>query len=415
MAEPTDRPDTAWNLVVALALAQVCSWGSIYYSFSLFVVPMESELGWSRTALNGAIAVGLLVSGLSAYPAGRWIDAHGGRGLMTVGSAVAAVLLAAWSQIGSLPAFYAIWAGLGFAMAATLYEPVFAVLAHRFPESYRSRITALTLIGGFASTVFIPLTGFFIAWLGWRDALLALALVNLALCLPIHAIGLRARRTAPADRADRDARNWTSAAAVRRAFRDPVFWCLMICFIAYYSTFSALTFHVIPLLIERELPMATIIAAVAVVGPAQVGGRLVVFALGARVTIATVGRIAVLAFPAAILLLLAIRGSVPVVFGFAALYGAANGVMTILRGTAVPDLLWHEGYGAINGALALPATLSQAAAPFVAALIWARAGGYDAVLWVILAGSCIAALGFWSAVAVSQRRAGPKARPAAVG
>ncbi len=405
MADPTERPGTAWLLIVALAIGQVCSWGSIYYSFSLFVVPMETELGWSRTALNGAIAVGLLVSGVCAYPAGRWIDAHGGRGLMAAGSMIAAALLAAWSRVGSLPAFYAIWAGLGFAMAATLYEPVFAVLAHRFPNSYRSRITALTLIGGFASTAFIPLTGFFIARLGWRDALLALAIVNLMVCLPIHAIGLSDGGARQADRSDRSARHAASSAAVRRALRYPVFWCLLVCFVAYYSTFSALTFHVIPLLIERGIPMTTIIAAVAVVGPAQVSGRLVVFALGRRVATATVGRIAVLGFPAAILLLLAIPNSIPVVFGFAALYGTANGIMTIMRGTAVPDLLWREGYGAINGALALPATLSQAAAPFVAALIWSRAGGYDAVLWVILAGSCLAALGFWSAVAASRRQA----------
>jgi MFS family permease len=404
MDASTERPGAAWLLVVALAFGQVCSWGSIYYSFSLFVVPMETELGWSRTAINGAIGIGLLGSGLCAYPAGRWIDAHGGRALMSAGSAVATLLLAAWSRVESLPAFYVIWAGLGLAMAATLYEPVFAVLAHRFPISYRARMTVLTLIAGFASTVFIPLTSLFIARLGWREALLALALVNLAISLPIHWIGLRGGRRSTADPARAAEQRAASRAIVRRALGHPVFWCLLLCFTCYYATFSALTFHVIPLLIERAVPMATIIAAIALVGPAQVGGRLVVFALGRRVSTGAVGRAVVLGFPAAVLLLLAMPNSVPVVFGFAALYGAANGIMTIVRGTAVPDLLWREGYGAINGALAMPATLAQAAAPFVAALVWSWSGGYQAVLWAILAGASLAALAFWTAAALAARR-----------
>lgn len=404
MAQPGDNSRRSWILVVVLALGQVCSWGSIYYSFSLFVVPMEQELGWDRTEINGAISIGLLVTGLCAFWVGRWVDRHGGRGLMTFGSLAGALLLALWSRTESLAAFYAIWAGLGAVIAAVFYDALFAVLARRFPDSFRIRITTVTLIAGFASTVFIPLTGFLIARFGWRDALLALALVNLAVCLPIHAIGLRKDAGGARAAADATLAGAASTTALHRALRHPVFWCLMVCFVAYYSTFAALTFHVIPLLVERDFAMTTIIAAVAVVGPAQVAGRLVVFALGRRVTTAAVGRVTGLLFPAAILLLLMAPQSVPVIFGFAALYGAANGVMTIIRGTAVPDLMWREGYGAINGALSFPSTVSQAASPFVAALIWSWAGGYDAVLWTILAGSSLSAAGFWTAVALSRRQ-----------
>lgn len=405
MTEHPDAVRRSWLLVIVLAFAQICSWGSIYYSFSLFVVPMEKELGWSRTAINGAISIGLLVTGLCAFWVGRWIDRHGGRGFMSLGSLAGALLLALWSQTENLVAFYAIWAGLGAVIAAVFYDALFAVLARRFPDSFRIRITTVTLIAGFASTVFIPLTGFLIARLGWRDALLVLASINLAVCLPIHAISLRGSRRRADEAPNAAAAGAASRTAVRRAVRHPVFWCLMLCFVAYYSTFSALTFHVIPLLVERGFAMPTILGAVAVVGPSQVAGRLVVFTLGRRVTTADVGRVTGLLFPAAILLLLLAPNAVPVIFVFAALYGAANGVMTIIRGTAVPDLLWREGYGAINGALSLPATISQAAAPFVAALIWSQAGGYDAVLWTILAGSSLSAVGFWTAVRLSRAAA----------
>jgi MFS family permease len=148
----------------ALAVAQLVSWGSIYYAFSLFVAPMESALGWSRTATNAALSIGLLISGLAAYPIGTWIDRGHGRRVTVCGSILAAAMLALWSQAHSLAILFVVWAGLGVAMAATLYDPVFAVVTRDFPDSFRTRITLITLVAGFASTVFIPLTQGLIGW-----------------------------------------------------------------------------------------------------------------------------------------------------------------------------------------------------------------------------------------------------------
>jgi predicted MFS family arabinose efflux permease len=400
---PSGEASGGWPLVWTLSLAQLVSWGSIYYGFSLFVVPMEVELGWSRISLNGALSLGLLMSGLFAYPVGSWIDRQGGRMLMTVGSLTGAGLLVVWSQVESPTVFYAIWLGLGLAMAATLYEPVFAVLTRSFPHSYRTKITALTLVGGFASTVFIPLTQIFIDQLGWRHALIALGICNLVICVPIHACLLRDRHGTYGHPAAPDGREREVAAdALRRALRHPAFWGLAVCFTAYYSTFSALTFHIIPLLTERGFASPMIIAAIATIGPAQVAGRVLLLALGRRLTTRPVGCIVTLAFPLSVLILIALPSSVPALFAFAVLYGGANGIMTILRGTAVPDLLWREGYGGINGALALPSNVAKAVAPFAAALVWRAAGDYDAVLWAVVGGSMIAAAGFWFAAAVSR-------------
>ena len=394
MAQTRNGAPLLWGL----AAAQVVSWGSVYYSFSLFVVPMEAELGWGRTEINGALSLGLLISGFAAYPVGTWIDRHGGRALMTVGSVLATVLLAAWSAIESLALLYVIWVGLGLALAATLYEPAFAVLTRTFPESYRARITALTLVGGFASTVFIPLTQLFISALGWRNALLALAVCNAAICIPVHAFLLRneSGRTTRAADAGTDGTP-TDDRALRRALRHPAFWGLAVCFTAYYAAFSAMTFHIIPLLTERAVPIGTIVAAIAVVGPAQVAGRLMLFAARGRFTSSFAGRFATMLFPLSVILLIAFPSSVAALFAFAACYGAANGIMTIVRGTAVPDLMWREGYGAINGALTLPSNIARAVAPFAAALIWKSGGVYDAVLWSMLGAGCAAAVAFWYA------------------
>jgi MFS family permease len=385
----------SWTLVWALSVAQLVSWGVLYYGFSLFVVPMENELGWSRTTLNGALSLGLLAAGLFSYPVGTWIDRHGGRWVMTLGSALGVAMLLAWSQVTDIVAFYALWVGMGVAMAATLYEPAFVVLTRMFHQSFRTKITLMTLVGGLASTVFIPLAQLFIDTLGWREALLALALIVAIACLPVHGLMLRdAKVASPADAPPEPVLGRT---AVRRAMRTPVFWGLMVCFTAYYATFSALAFHLVPMLTDRGFAAATIVGAFSMIGPSQVAGRVLLLALGRRVRTATVGRIIMFAFPLSALILIAWPRSLTALLVFAVLYGVANGIMTIVRGTAVPDLLWREGYGAINGALSLPATIAKAASPFAAALLWSWSGGYDAVLWAIGAGGAIAVAAFWVA------------------
>ncbi len=396
----------SWALVWALASAQLVSWGILYYGFSLFVVPMEGELGWSRTALNGALSLGLLAAGLFTYPVGAWIDRHGGRWVMTFGSALGVAMLAAWSQVTDIVVFHLLWVGIGVAMAATLYEPAFVVLTRLFFQSFRTKITLVTLVGGLASTVFIPLCQVLIDALGWRDALLVLALILAVICLPVHGLMLRdAQAVAPA--CNTDAPPVLGRAAVRRAMRTPVFWGLMICFIAYYATFSALAFHLVPMLTDRGFDPALIVGALAVIGPCQVAGRVLLLALGRRVRTATVGRIIMFAFPLAALILIFVPQSLAGVFAFAVFYGVANGIMTIVRGTAVPDLLWREGYGAINGALSFPATVAKAASPFAAALLWSWSGGYEAVLWAIFVGGAIAVIAFWTATSQPKSRVHP--------
>ncbi|MBX9633782.1 MAG: MFS transporter, partial [Magnetospirillum sp.] len=252
----------------ALSLAQLVSWGALTYSFSLLIVPMEAELGWSRASLSGALSLGLLVAGLLSYPVGTWIDRRGGRWLMSAGSALGALLLAAWSQVESLPVFYLIWVGLGAATAASLYEPVFAVLTRLFPASFRTKITAITLVGGFASTLFIPLTQWLIAGWGWRGALMWLAGTVAVLCLPVHLCALACERPGPGE-----VHAAPEPGQVRRALRTRPFWGLLACFTAYYGTFSAMTYHMVPMLTEQGVAPGLAVLALALIGPSQVAGR----------------------------------------------------------------------------------------------------------------------------------------------
>ncbi|HYH22680.1 MAG TPA: MFS transporter [Azospirillum sp.] len=390
--QSTQRRDRR-RFIAALGVGQIVSWGTLYYSFPLLAGPMAQEFGVGKPAVYGAATLGLVVAGLAAYPVGAAIDRGRGRAVMGGGALLAALLLAAWSFTGGLWSLYPLFIGIGLAQAMTLYEPAFAVVARRYGADARAGITALTLWGGFASTVFVPVIQFLLDHVGWRGALLALAALTLLFAALPNRLAIDGAADAPAPAtapiAGRHAVGW--------ALRRPAFWGLAVAFTVYYGVFSGLTFHLYPLLLERGYDAATVVGAIAVVGPAQVAGRVAVWLLADRRSIRAVGVVTVLGLPAALLLLLALPPGFAALAVFAVVYGAANGIMTIVRGLAVPEMLTPQAYGAINGALALPSIVAKAAAPLCAALLWETAGSYDAVLLAALAGSLVVAAAFWGA------------------
>jgi predicted MFS family arabinose efflux permease len=398
---PAPPPSSDAVFISCLGIAQICSWGSLYYSFPVLAEAMGRDLGWSKPELYGAATLGLALSGLAAYPVGAAIDKGHGRTIMTGASVIAGLLMLAWSQTSSLIQFYLIFAGIGCLQAATLYEPAFAVIARRFGTGRARRgITALTLWGGFASTVFIPLTQVLIDQSGWRGALVALGLINIALCGGLYFAVIRPSRD-PQPSGPQPVDSLPGAqrqrSALSRAAHRPVFWALALTFIAYAATYSAFTFHLYPMLIERGLDVGTTVAVIAVIGPAQVAGRIAAWMFASNASIGRVGSFIVILFPIAFGAIALLPPSFLAMAGAAALYGAANGIMTIVRGMAVPEMLSRDAYGAINGALIGPSFLARSIAPLGAAGLWAITQNYDLVLMAIIAGAGITAVSFWAA------------------
>ena len=382
-------------MVAALGVTQVVSWGSLYYAFAVVMSSVQAELGASAPATVGAYSVALLVSGLVAAPVGRHIDRHGARTAMTAGSIGAALLLAAFSQVTSTAALYAVWAALGLVMGLTLYEPAFASLALVFRADLRKAITVLTLAGGFASTVFWPLTQWLATSLGWRDAVLALAAINLALCVPLHALYLPAKgrpADAPAGAAD-------DAAGRAKLVADPRFRWLVVTFTLNMLAFAAVGLHLLAMLREQGFDPATAALLAALVGPMQVAGRIAEFTFAHRVNSAKVGEIALFALPVSLAVLAFAGGSAWAVVAFAVLYGASNGVMTIVRGTVPAEIWGREGYGGLTGLMATPVLLARAVGPFAAAGVLALAGEYRAVTLALVAVGVMS----WAAFAMAVR------------
>ena len=122
-----------WTVVATLCVTEIVSWGIMYYGFPVFLASMEADLGGSRVAITGAFTVGMAVAALAALPVGRWLDRRGPWGLMTLGSCLGTALVIAWSQVSSVGGLYAVWALMGLALGATLYEPAFGAVVRWFP------------------------------------------------------------------------------------------------------------------------------------------------------------------------------------------------------------------------------------------------------------------------------------------
>jgi hypothetical protein len=385
----TDGPGyhaTVW----ALALGQVLSWAVLYYGFSSLVLPMESATGWSRSAMMGALTLGLAVWGGATYAVGAAIDAGRGRIVMCGGSVLAALGVFGWSQVTQVWMLYPVWAVLGLAMAATLYDPAFAVLTQRYPGRYREGITTLTLVGGFASTLSFPaLAALLHAGLDWRQALQGLAALMLVVAA-LHAWALRgAMRVAGPPRTDQQA-----DATLHEALKHRSFWLLTLCFGLYAFAQAALWAHVMPAFADKGISAADSLIVLMTVGPAQVAGRLLFAALGRGWSLRRLGALVLAALPVA-MALFAVGRSLSALLVFALIFGVANGLVTIVRGGLVPLYFGRAHVGRIGGLMAGIGLLARATAPLAAtALLWVLPG-YPALMGVLSALGVAAVLAFW--------------------
>lgn len=390
-----------------LGIAQICSYGTIYYAFPLIVVAMQRELGWSKSDVYGALTIGLLLAAALAYPVGLAIDRGHGKRVMVWGSLTAAVLFIAWSFVQSLFIFYLIAAAMGSLQAAILYESAFALLARRVgPQNSRAGITTITLWAGFASTVFIPLEQFLLDGWGWRASLWVLALVNVVCAAgywhwikpELDVVNATHTPTSKADNIARDKH------IVHQALHSSVFWLLLIALTTYSMVFSVFTFHMYPMLLDKELPTSEVVWAISIIGPAQVLGRIIISRFAKRVSMRTLGSIMLSIFPFVFATFLLDSLSFQLVAALFGIYGLANGVFTIVRSQVVPEMLSAHAYGALNGLITVPTIIARAIGPVVAAWLWAIDQSYDIVLVALVGAAVLLTLLFWAANLASRRR-----------
>ncbi|MFS2105847.1 MFS transporter [Ralstonia sp. Ralssp135] len=393
------------RLVLLLGLAQMVSWGTLYFSFTVFLAPMHDTLGWARPFLAGGFSLGLLVWALCSFWVGRALDRWPARRVMGAGTVLAAGGLLAWSFVSNETTFLLLWLPMGLAMSTTLYDPAFVVLRQAFGDAYQRPIIGLTLIAGFSSTLCIPLAQWGVEHLGWRHTLQLFALAHVLICLPIHArLHVRPPMLAPAAALDPAAA--VHASAWRMVLRLPVFWAVVLAFVATSLIATVLGAHLIPLLTEKGVPTSRQLLIAALIGPAQVLGRLAMMrsrpAHPVRIAPWTYGAMA------AALSLLALSSG-PLLIVFALVYGAANGINTMVRAIAMPELVSPNQYATLNGLMMTPVLLAQASAPWLGALLWRASGGYAAVEWAMVGAAIVALVAFAYGLRHAQKRHVPTA------
>lgn len=389
-----------WVMVTALAIAETTSWGVLYYAFTVFLEPMHSSLGWSRAAIAGAFSLALFLSALVGIPFGRWLDRHGPRLAMTVGSCLAVALLLAWSRVQTLAEFYLIWAGLGIAMAVVLYEPAFWLVSVWFVRRRSQALTLLTFVAGLASVVYIPLAGWLVETQGWRQALVVLAVLVGVGTLPVHALLLRRRpedvglvpdggppqpqlnETVAQSAESTDTRavdHATEGITARRAMGSSAFWLLTVAFGVGTLCAGVVFAYLAPYLIARGYAPITAANLTGLVGLAALPGRLLFTPLGDYVPRGYVVAGIFVAQAVALVFLLAVPSTAGVLV-FAALFGAGFGAVTPARAALVADYYGSAHFGSINGIVAMASTLGRALAPVGAGVVLELAGGYGVVL-----------------------------------
>jgi MFS family permease len=365
----------SWRAVGILGVTEILSWGTLFYPPVLTVPLIALDHHWSNAFAMGGFSLGLLAGGLVSRHVGALIDRFGGHVVMPCGALIGACGLVGLVLAPNSACYFAAWLVLGVAMAASLYDPAFATLGRIFGKEARAPITALTLAGGFASTVSWPVTQFLIDRVGWRGAyagyaaLLAfVAAPLLAFALPRHRAGTERRADASPSAAALPARDVT----MKPAPRGVAFLLVAAAFASYAFVPSALSAQLLAIFGRFGLAPATVVAVGMLFGPAQVLARIGELSFARNVHPLWTARFAVGLLVAAFALLALLPFSVFAAAAFALVYGIANGLMTIARGTVPLALFGAAGYGRLVGRIGGPFLVVQAMAPLVLTFVAER-------------------------------------------
>ncbi|WP_414706480.1 MFS transporter [Saliniramus sp.] len=405
-------------VISALGVTQILAWGSTYYLLAVLAEPIARETGWPLTMVVGGLTLGLIAASIVSPRVGNAIQATGGRPVMSASSLIMAAGLAGLAFVDHPALYFTVWILLGIGMGAGLYDAAFATLGRLYGKDARGAITALTLYGGFASTLCWPLSAFLVETLGWRGACLTYAAIHLFVNLPLHVFALP--RVPPDDPArPRQSRSQILTALLRGRESDGVrvtlpqedrlVFALLATGLTIGGIASAvLSVHLLTVLQARDIALATAVGLGALVGPSQVSGRILEMLIGRRFHPLWTALASALLICTGVGLLAC---HAPMIALALVLYGAGIGIRSIVRGT-LPLALFDPGiYATMMGRLAAPILLLGALSPLAAAWI-IDAFGPDLLLFILVA-LCLTDIILIGLVALAaQRRARLQAQAA---
>lgn len=378
----------------ALCVTETVSYGVLYYAFGVLLPAMERDLHAPRSAVAIGFSLTMLVAGLLAPSVGLLVERGRGRSVMTAGAAIGGLAVLAWSRVTSLAGLYAACLAVGIAHACVLYEPAFARLA-RWYEDANARNRALVVVtscAGLSSLIFAPRTAALEATRGWRGALVVLAIVLLAVTVPLHALTGADAPVAPTDR---------PRASVVDLVRDAPLRLLSFGLACGTLMTIAVTVHVVPFLELRGFSHEGAARLLGAAFAAQVPARLLLDPLRRRLHERY--RLAlVLVMQGVGVASLSLAPNPVALAAFVVLFGGGTGLSTLARASVVSDWYGAHGFARMSGLVALPVLGARALAPLLAAALYDATRSYDLALVTLVS---LAGLGALAAVRAEVLRA----------
>jgi len=391
-AQATRRgaPTLARN--AALGITQIILWGGSFFLIAVVADPIVQSTGWPQAIVVGALSLAILISGLLSPWVGRMIRRHGGRPVLIAGTLTMAGGLVLMGVAPNLPVFLLAWTVMGLGMAGALYDPLFAAIGQAYGSAARGAMTQIAIASGFAVTLCWPATSAMVAQIGWRGACFTYAALSVAVVAPLFAWALpRQARAEPVPAVAAATLALPTAPA-----RLPGERVLAVTFTTAAVLMTAVSVQLLLLLQAQGIAAGTAVALSALIGPSQVGARILELAFGRGAhpiwaLLVSSGSVALG------LLLLAVAPGLA--WLAIILYGAGNGMRTVVRGTLPLALYGQQDYAAVMGRLARLPLFGQAATPVACGALsdWL---GLDALLDIMLG---IAALNLTLSLIVARR------------
>ena len=380
-----------WTLVAGLGVITIVVYGTAQYFFGVLVVPVETELDWSRAELSLSYSTSLALAGLLGVPLGRWIDRHGARAVLVSGSLVGGLSLVALSRVHQFWEWELFWGGgLGLAGAMTLYPVTMTVVANWFHRRRGTAMATLTVLGGLASPIFIPLAGWLVLHAGWRQTLVIFGLAQLFIALPLALLLVRRHPEdvglfpdgAPS--ADMATSHPEMGIQLRPAVRRLAFWTLTLTAFVGLGGSSVLFAHQVAYMIGKGQSPELAATLAGAVGLASLPGRLVFNLLSDRLPAQLLlGAIqCVLALGVGVL---ALGVSLAGLLAYAAIFGAAFGASSPLIASVRAEHFGRRSFASIGAVQGIPALVGAALGPLAAGWIYDRLGSYAPTLLVVAA------------------------------
>ncbi|MEA1913917.1 MAG: MFS transporter [Campylobacterota bacterium] len=359
-------------------------YGTLFYSFTIMSTEFHNEFGWSKSFLFGIFSLGILLGGLLAPTVGKLLDHHGARVVMTIGSLLCFLGLFGISLIENEWQYIIAILFLEIVSTLVLYESAFVAFSQLAGNNARTPITQITLIAGFASTIFWPLISYLLSIMDWRDVYITLGLFHILIAMPIHYFVLKPNLLIDNDIKEKSLASLPNTLNLQGKDRIETKWYLIFVFSLIAIPVTVMQTHFMGLLAEFGFEMATAVLLGTILGPAQVVARIFEIAFAKKITPLQSGFYAILVLSVGLIALLFSGYSYSFAIAFVVFYGAGQGLVAIIRGSIPLYLFGKKGYGKINGNINLYRNTVVATIPFGFAVVLDIFGAYIGVLMLVV-------------------------------